>query len=631
MFSREIRSIFETATYDRTSNVTNFMNDLTVNNNLLYVDSSHDKIGIGLVPSTSGDILQINGNVNISGTITSTNQTTIEDVAVEDRNIIINSNNTSGVDCGYLIKIGGVLQGLFYKNSDGKYYLADGDGSENANTSSLKNLSVGNLESTGLTMNGNISTQANKITTTATTFNDNEMVTKQWVEANTVNGDFLPRDGSSAMTGNLDLGNYNITNLNDISINGTITSGGDALLPITATNLKIDNATQYRYIQLGADGDMIQLSYDSTNNKYYLHDGTNFRGILLDKDNAKMIMQETNGLDMNSKQIDNCSELTTEKITISKTVGNAQPMLELSTDYLTGFFISPNDSWLTDTELLSITVQTKNKTSGLAENIINSYYYRDETSGGTDLKTANHQDVQDIRYPSATKYTIGSSTSSSSHLLKVNGSSEFLGNLDMNSSYKIINLSNATDSGDAVNKSQLDGKLSLTGGTMSGNLAMGTSYKITDCADPTNNQDVSTRIFTLNEVYNSQRILNFTIDYALNSEINIIMPFSGNMEDIIIRSDGTSWATDVNVYFDILHKNEVDGTTLNTLSDNNMYIGDVGGTDKRKTTYMNDGYGTPSSKTIGVGDWINIKVVVNNGSFSNLIFGCVILNTNNLI
>lgn len=60
-------------------------------------------------------------------------------------------------------------------------------------------------------------------------------------------------------------------------------------------------------------------------------------------------------------------------------------------------------------------------------------------------------------------------------------------NLNMNSN-KITNLSNGTNSADAVNKGQLDTKLNLTGGTMSGSINMG-SNKITNISNGTNSAD----------------------------------------------------------------------------------------------------------------------------------------------
>ncbi|MEO9964873.1 MAG: hypothetical protein ABJF11_03740 [Reichenbachiella sp.] len=60
-------------------------------------------------------------------------------------------------------------------------------------------------------------------------------------------------------------------------------------------------------------------------------------------------------------------------------------------------------------------------------------------------------------------------------------------NLDLNS-HKIINLSNGTNSGDAVNKGQLDTKLNLSGGTMSGAINM-SSNKVTNVSNGTNAGD----------------------------------------------------------------------------------------------------------------------------------------------
>ena len=61
------------------------------------------------------------------------------------------------------------------------------------------------------------------------------------------------------------------------------------------------------------------------------------------------------------------------------------------------------------------------------------------------------------------------------------------GLLNMNSN-KITSLANGTDPGDAVNKSQLDTKLNLSGGTMTGQINMN-SNKITSLANGTNPND----------------------------------------------------------------------------------------------------------------------------------------------
>ena len=64
-------------------------------------------------------------------------------------------------------------------------------------------------------------------------------------------------------------------------------------------------------------------------------------------------------------------------------------------------------------------------------------------------------------------------------------------NLSM-ATYKLTNLGTPTDGTDAVTKTYADGKLALTGGTMSGEIAMGTS-KITGLGTPTADTDAANK------------------------------------------------------------------------------------------------------------------------------------------
>lgn len=74
--------------------------------------------------------------------------------------------------------------------------------------------------------------------------------------------------------------------------------------------------------------------------------------------------------------------------------------------------------------------------------------------------------------------------------LLVDGSKAMQANLNMNN-HKITNVTNGTSSADAVNYSQLQTKLSLSGGTMTGPINMGNN-KITNVANGTANTDIAT-------------------------------------------------------------------------------------------------------------------------------------------
>lgn len=73
--------------------------------------------------------------------------------------------------------------------------------------------------------------------------------------------------------------------------------------------------------------------------------------------------------------------------------------------------------------------------------------------------------------------------------LLVDGSKSMQANLNMNN-HKVTNVTNGTSSADAVNYSQLQAKLSISGGTMTGPINMGNN-KITNVANGTANTDVA--------------------------------------------------------------------------------------------------------------------------------------------
>lgn len=74
--------------------------------------------------------------------------------------------------------------------------------------------------------------------------------------------------------------------------------------------------------------------------------------------------------------------------------------------------------------------------------------------------------------------------------LLVDGSKSMQANLNMNN-HKITNVANGTSNADAVNYSQLQTKLDLSGGTMTGPINMGNN-KITNVANGTANTDIAT-------------------------------------------------------------------------------------------------------------------------------------------
>lgn len=84
---------------------------------------------------------------------------------------------------------------------------------------------------------------------------------------------------------------------------------------------------------------------------------------------------------------------------------------------------------------------------------------------------------------------IMSQTPDLSKYLKNDGTDSMTGNLNMNNN-KITNVTNGSNSKDAVNYSQLQTKLSTSGGTMTGPINMGNN-KITNVANGTANTDVA--------------------------------------------------------------------------------------------------------------------------------------------
>lgn len=68
------------------------------------------------------------------------------------------------------------------------------------------------------------------------------------------------------------------------------------------------------------------------------------------------------------------------------------------------------------------------------------------------------------------------------------------------SGYGISNMGNGTNPNDAVNKSQLDTKLNLAGGTMTGNISLGGSRRITNSAPPVSIGDLANKQYVDNAV-----------------------------------------------------------------------------------------------------------------------------------
>ena len=128
--------------------------------------------------------------------------------------------------------------------------------------------------------------------------------------------------------------------------------------------------------------------------------------------------------------------------------------------------------------------------------------------------------------------------------LLVDGSKSMQANLNMNN-HKVINVTNGTASADAVNYSQLQTKLSLSGGTMTGPINMGNN-KITNVANGTANTDIATvgqvnaavasnivAIFGNNDEANGV-VLGPTCIYIWNhSTTNIVFTIKGDEYDIV--------------------------------------------------------------------------------------------------
>lgn len=84
------------------------------------------------------------------------------------------------------------------------------------------------------------------------------------------------------------------------------------------------------------------------------------------------------------------------------------------------------------------------------------------------------------------------------NLVNIDGTVAMAGDLNMASTYKVINLAAPVSANDAATKTYVDTAdalaLPLTGGTMSGAIAMGTA-KITGLGDPTAAQDAATKAY----------------------------------------------------------------------------------------------------------------------------------------
>jgi hypothetical protein len=135
------------------------------------------------------------------------------------------------------------------------------------------------------------------------------------------------------------------------------------------------------------------------------------------------------------------------------------------------------------------------------------------------------------------------------------------GNVNFNSK-KITSLSNGTSAGDAVNRSQLDTKLSLLGGTMTGNLDFNTTNKITSLANGINSGDAINKSQLDTKLSLSGGTMSGVIDFNDNNIYNLYNIINSLPHRITI---GTSPI-----------QNVVDFRTTYTEFSRNLYI-NVGG------------------------------------------------------
>ena len=365
---------------------------------------------------------------------------------------------------------------------------------------------------------------------------------------------YLAIDGSNNMIADLDMGNHNIKNLataisNDEAVNlGQLNTKLLGYVNLT-TNQTIGGIKRFYDITTG-DG-IIALGRTSTSDYRSLRFLNNLGG------NKWIFGNEAEG--------DENLYLYKDSSTKILSIDYASPSLSLNSYKITNV---ANGTASTDAVNLG---QLTTGLSGYVDLVSNQTITGAKTfqSAGTstqklilDRTSGTIDNVVSFTTPSGINWLMGQSGGSDEfNFFRYNGFAYFnkmrISNLTTEiftelimASNKITSLANGTNANDAVNKSQLDTKLNLSGGTLTGALSMNTTNKITNVADPTNNQDAATKKYvddkstavkSANFTYDNEDIIYWNSSVDVSCTINALSSYNnGKTAKILIENTSST-------------------------------------------------------------------------------------------
>lgn len=350
------------------------------------------------------------------------------------------------------------------------------------------------LSLSGGTMSGDINMSGHKITNISTPSNPGDIVNKSYVDSEITNisnslNNYLPLTGGT-MAGTINMGNHSITNVNnptntndvankfyvDTSISSLSNSLKSLYLPLSGGTLSGTlNLSNNRIMGVGTP-----TSNNDAVNKSYVDNYITGAGSTIAKNNltaSRVVVSDTSG------KISVSGVTTAELGYLSGATSNIQTQLN-------------NKAASSHTHnYLPLAGGTMSGAINLGTNKITNL---GAPTSGTDATTKTYVDTQ-----IATKQTTitgAASTITSSNLtsnrVTISDNSGKIGISDITTT-ELNYLDNVTSN----IQTQLNNKLSLSGGTMTGDINLGT-HKITNLGTPTSNTDAATKSYVDTAVAN---------------------------------------------------------------------------------------------------------------------------------
>ena len=350
------------------------------------------------------------------------------------------------------------------------------------------------LSLSGGTMSGDINMSGHKITNISTPSNPGDIVNKSYVDSEITNisnslNNYLPLTGGT-MAGTINMGNHSITNVNnptntndvankfyvDTSISSLSNSLKSLYLPLSGGTLSGTlNLSNNRIMGVGTP-----TSNNDAVNKSYVDNYITGAGSTIAKNNltaSRVVVSDTSG------KISVSGVTTAELGYLSGATSNIQTQLN-------------NKAASSHTHnYLPLAGGTMSGAINLGTNKITNL---GAPTSGTDATTKTYVDTQ-----IATKQTTitgAASTITSSNLtsnrVTISDNGGKIGISDITTT-ELNYLDNVTSN----IQTQLNNKLSLSGGTMTGDINLGT-HKITNLGTPTSNTDAATKSYVDTAVAN---------------------------------------------------------------------------------------------------------------------------------